>query len=548
MNKIHRGFLLVCIFTSAIILAGSCKSIKQPGTVFTPLDYTDSDVIQNEINLINSLKENECTKALFRASLLCKNSSEQIDSLLLECAQLVRENADSAFEQKEFSKAAGMYKSLASAGIRVDENNELYAQCVQALLADVPGLKRDEEKLPSSTADCVNATVTVWVDQGYKVQNGAGYADIVIGSGFFIDRRGYIITNHHVIAEMVNPKRKTTCKLYIKLPSDMEKKIPAKVIGYDSVMDLALLKTEIEPEFVLELGSSSELDVGDSISAIGTPIGLEGTLTSGIISSVSRQLLTMGKSFQIDAAVNSGNSGGPLIDSNRKVQAIVFAGMLQYQGLNFAIPVEYLKQELPFLYSGGELVHSWTGSYGHDKKLRSENKGLEIQYVMPGGSASLSGLAIDDVIVEADGMPVNSLDDFQNICMKYPAGTIITCRYERDGIASECLVYLEKRPAAPLKEIFESDFVQDSFIPIFGIKMVRSSTTNKNLYRIEYVLEGSIADQNGFSENDNLELRDINFFEDNEVFAAVVVVQRRKKGFLDIVMQLAASYDNPNYF
>ena len=103
------------------------------------------------------------------------------------------------------------------------------------------------------------------------------------------------------------------------------------------------------------------MSVGDKISAIGTPIGLEGTLTSGIISSIGRKMTTLGNVFQIDAAVNSGNSGGPLIDEKYKVQAIVFAGMLQFQGLNFAIPVEYLKLLLPRLYYGGEILHPFVG-------------------------------------------------------------------------------------------------------------------------------------------------------------------------------------------
>ena len=536
----------VLVFLFSLLLFYGCSSIKQPQSVFVPLDYTDQDVIDNEINYIRSIQKNDCTLALYRACLMKENG--KTSGILEECAGIVQDNAAKAFEQKDYALAIKLYKSLVSAEINLEENQKACDDCINAFYSDVPGFTCDEEKLPKTIADCINATVTVWVDQGYKVENGAGYADVVIGSGFFIDRRGYIITNHHVIAEMVNPKRKTTCKLYVKLPSDMEKKIPAKVIGYDSVMDLALLKVEIEPIFVLELGSSSELDVGDRISAIGTPVGLEGTLTSGIISSASRQLLTMGKSFQIDAAVNSGNSGGPLIDDNKKVQAVVFAGMLQYQGLNFAIPVEYLKQELPLLYRGGELKHCWTAAYGHDKKIQNEKRGLEIQYVMPGGSASLTGLKIDDVIVSADDVTISSLEDFQLLTMKYEPGTILKGSYERDGMISECLIFLEDRPEAPLKEIFASDFAEDSFIPIFGIKMVRSSTTNKKLYRIEYVLEGSSADQNGFSENDNLELRDIAFYDEANMFTALVIVQRQKKGFLDIAMQLASSYDNPNYF
>ena len=539
-KKCNFPVCLFCVIALSLSLY-SCKSLSQPQEIQKPLDYTDQDVIQNEIKNIRELEEKECTKALFRACLL--KDSEIIN----ECAQLVKAQAEEAIEQKDYPHALSLYKSLVAA-VQDEQAAQAYEKYSAEYNKEVPGLFADEEKLPKTISDCINATVTVWVDQGYKVENGAGYADIVIGSGFFIDRRGYVITNHHVIAEVVNPKRKTTCKLYIKLPSDMEKKIPAKVVGYDSVMDLALLKVDYEPEFVLALGSSSELEVGDKISVIGTPIGLEGTLTSGIISSTSRTLITMGKVFQIDAAVNSGNSGGPLIDSNRRVQAVVFAGMLQYQGLNFAIPVEYLKLELPLLYRGEELKHSWLGAYGHTRRIKNNSEGLEIQYVMPGGSASYTGLKIDDVIINADGSEITTLEEFHNVCMKYESGTIIDCTYLRDGQPDRGLLYLEKRPEAPLKEIYASDFVDDAFIPILGIKMVRSSTINKKSYKIEYVLEGSTADLNGFSENDNLELISVSFDDKNEVFYVALSIERRKKGLLNFQMGLGASYDSPNYF
>ena len=538
MKRSTTHIIKAIFFTLFVLSSAGCKSIKQPSSIEQPLDYTNKDVVENEINTIRTLQKNESTKALFRACLLG-------DSVIIdECKAIVKEQAEKAVEEKDYSQAIRLYKSLAA----VQGETEETAAFEKEFYKDVPGFSVDTEKLPVTTADCINATVTVWVDQGYKVENGAGYADIVIGSGFFIDRRGYVITNHHVISEMVNPKRKTTCKLYVKLPSDMEKKIPAKVIGYDPVMDLALLKAEIEPQFVFELGSSQDLEVGDRISAIGTPLGLEGTLTSGIISSTSRALFTMGKVFQIDAAVNSGNSGGPIIDSNRKVQAIVFAGMLQYQGLNFAIPVEYLKQELPLLYKGDEVKHSWLGAYGHTLRIQNEDRGLEVQYVMPGGSASYTGLKIDDVITRVDQTAIPNIDVFQTLFMRYEPGTILRCGFTSEGKECERLIYLEKRPSAPLKQVFESDFVDDSFIPIFGIKMVRSSTTNKKSYKIEYVLEGSTADQNGFSENDSLELQDVYFDDRNEVFSALMVIQRRKHGLLDIQIGLASSYDNPNYF
>ena len=537
--------LLPCLFgltAGVFLLLSSCHSIKQPDSIFTPLDYTNEDVIENEINTIRVMQENDCTKALFRACLL-KN-----DDIIKECSAVVKEKIDTAIAEKNYSLVIKCLKSLETVGLEEKPLYALYEDTLAAFYKDVPGFLVDTEKLPLTIANCIDATVTVWVDQGYKVENGAGYADIVIGSGFFIDRRGYIITNHHVISEMVNPKRKTTCKLYIRLPSDMEKKIPAKVIGYDSIMDLALLKVEYEPDYVFALGSSSDLEVGDKISVIGTPLGLEGTLTSGIISSTTRSLLTMGNVFQIDAAVNSGNSGGPMIDNDKKVQAIIFAGMLQYQGLNFAIPVEYLKQELPRLYCGDELVHGWLGSFGHTKRQLNENIGLEIQYVMPGGSASYSGLEINDLIVNVDGIEIKTLEEFQLLCMKYGPGTILPCKYVRDGIEKECLIYLEKRPKAPLKEIYSSDFVDDSFIPIFGMKILRTSTTNKKLYKIDYVLEGSAAENNGFSENDILELKDVYLDDRNNALCAIIVIQRKTHGLLDIQMGLAASYDSPNYF
>ena len=548
LNK-HCFFtrLLFCIFLCSLFL--SCKSIKQPQSVAQPLDYTDQDVIENEIKTIRELQEKESTRALFRACLL------DDEEIINECVDIVLNQVQKAQEENDFACAIRLYKSLFSVEQAFPQkikseflHDNQYEKCVEELYKDVPGLTVDKEKLPSSISDCINATVTVWVDQGYKVENGSGYADIVIGSGFFIDRRGYIVTNHHVIAEVVNPKRKTNCKVYIKLPADMEKKIPAKVVGWDSVLDLALLKVEYEPDFVLALGSSSDLEVGDNISAIGTPIGLEGTITSGIISSTSRTLMTIGKVFQIDAAVNSGNSGGPLIDSNKTVQAIVFAGMLQFQGLNFAIPVEYLKQELPLLYRGEELKHCWLGAYGHTKRTRNTFEGLEVQYVMPGGSASYTGLEIEDVLISADGKGISSLEEFQILCMKYEPGTIINGTIIHNGQKKDVLLYLDKRPEAPLKLIFESDFVDDSFIPILGIKMVRSSTINKKSYRIEYVLEGSIADQNSFSENDNLELLDVQFDDANGVFYALIQIERRKKGLLKIQIGMGTSYDNPNYF
>lgn len=536
------NFLFIVSLILALAVFSSCKSIKEPEHVETYLDYTNDDVVQNEIHTIKTLLETDCVKALWRACIL--KNQEIID----ECTAQIILQLDYAIENKDYYEAARLTDSLKAAGIELDSK---YTQVDYNSLIkeEIPGSVVCKEKLPQTIMDCINATVTVWVDKGLKVENGAGYADIVIGSGFFIDKRGYIITNHHVIDSMVDPKYEGYSRVFVKLPSDMETKIPAKVIGYDSVIDLALLKVEIEPDFVFELGSSSDLGVGDKVSAIGTPIGLEGTLTSGIISAIDRKLTTMGSVLQLDAAVNSGNSGGPLIDENKKVQAIVFAGMLQFQGLNFAIPVEYLKQELPLLYKGGPVPHVWISSYGHTKKIKAVKSGVEVQYVMPGGSAFFSGLTENCLITSVDNQKIESLDQLQFYLMSKSDRTLISVNYtDEEGRECTSPVYLEARPENPLIKIYESDLLGNAFLPIFGMSMIRSSTTNRRAYSVKTVLNGTSADEMGFSENDPVTVQDIKIDIDNNYFLAQLYVQRRKKGFIDVSMTMGSYLDSPYYF
>lgn len=532
---------LFTIAAFCILLAG-CKSIHQPDSVVQPLDYTKDDVISNEKKNILRLQQVESVSALYHAYFL--NDKETLEN----CIAFIKQQIQNEVEAKNYFEASRYLKSLESVGC---ENLQDIKKSVNSLITfELPGTQIPSNKKPKNIQNCIDATVTIWVDKGLKVSNGAGMNDFVIGSGFFIDNRGYLITNYHVIQDLVDPTYEGYSRLYIKLPGDTETKIPASVVGYDSVLDLALIKTEITPPYVLSLGSSSDLTVGDKISAIGTPIGLEGTLTSGIISSVDRKLTTMGTVFQLDAAVNSGNSGGPLIDQNMKVQAIVFAGMLQFQGLNFAIPVEYLKQELPLLYNGGQIMHTWIGAFGHTKKVKGQKDSVEIQYVMPGGSAHFAKLKDGDCILEVDGTSVKCLEDFQMAMLKYLPGTIITCKYKdgNDGKIKNTVLYLDKRPENPSVKFYESDLINDSFIPLFGMQMVPSSTTNRKSYTITKVIKGSVADEMGFSEEDPVTIQDIQIDYRNKRIIAQVYVKRRTKGFLDITMLVGVSFDSPNYF
>lgn len=540
---LKNNLFLKVIFLSFLFLASSCSTIKQPAEVFTIPDFNEKDVKENEIRRISELSEKYPVKALWRSLIL--NDEKTISEYEENLVQLYNK----AYDNKNYFDAKKYYVSLVNIGSKKINSSKAYeTELFNKSLESVPGLSSNKNSIPKTMQDCVNATVTIWVDKGIAIHNGMGFADRVLGSGFFIDRKGYIVTNHHVISDMVDPKYEGYSRLYVKLAADQDTRIPAKVIGFDKIHDLALLKCEIDPPFVLELGSSENLNIGDKVNCIGTPLGLHGTVTSGIVSAVDRKLFTTGDVFQIDAAVNSGNSGGPCIDTQYKVQAIVFAGIMQYQGLNFAIPVEYLRQDLPFLYHGGNRKLVWVGGYGHTKKDGQKNIGLEIQYVMPGGVLSRAGLKENDVITFINGFRVYNLEQVQDIFRNFGPETILSCSYTRDGENIDTIIYLDERPEQPGYEIFKSDILSSSLIPVFGMGLASSSTIFKRQYTIVKIIRGSIADENGFSEMDPVYITDVDFNEDNSAISIQMNTRKRKKGYLDITMRIGSGLDSPYYF
>ena len=250
--------------------------------------------------------------------------------------------------------------------------------------------------------------------------------------------------------------------------------------------------------------------------------------------------------MQIDAALNQGNSGGPIIDRAGNVQGIAFAGMVDYEGLNFAIPVEYLKQELPFMYAGGEFNHSWIGCFGRTKRNGGKKLGAEIQYVMPGSPARLSGLKKDQVITSVNGEQINSVEDLQGYFRSTTPGTIVKLEFEEDE--KPLFVYLTKRNGEPAREIYESDLIENTFLPLFGMQLIPASTTSRNTYKIDYVIEGSEADELQFSENDPLTIKDLKVDKNDKYILVQIVTKRHKKNLFDVTMVMGTSFDGPNYF
>ena len=546
----------------ALLALLSCSS--SPKEEFTSLDYSQEDVIQNEVASITQLLSSQSVKALWRASLLKEHAgarnSSAADQVFQLCGEQVSEEYHQAVEAGNYLEARRLLASLEAVGFPSEP--DIFSQKAsleEKILSATPGYGvQATPDVPVSKY--ISGTVTVWVDLGIHVERGMGYANRAIGSGFFIDRRGYIITNYHVIQPEVDPKYEGYSRVYIKLSSDPDTRIPAKVVGWDSLLDLALLKAEIDAPHVFSLGSSQELDVGDKIFAIGSPAGLEWTITSGIVSAEGRRLLSMGPVMQIDAAINSGNSGGPIIDEAGNVQAIAFAGMLDFQGLNFAIPVEYLKLQLPLLASGGLREHGWIGAFGKDNEpdqFAPTPKGLLVQYVMPGGSSHRSGLQEGDIITAVNGVPVDGIDSFHNILKSMTAETILRLSVytpqdatsgEEAGQERTCVVYLDKRPQQPGYEIYQRDTIGNAFLPILGMKLTPASDRNKKAYTVSQLLRGGVADESGFSIHDPVDILKVELSKEKDVLYAQLYTKKRKNGYFEVAIAVGSPLDSPFYF
>lgn len=539
---------LCAVLTSLVfsVCLCACKTNELPSRPEENFDYTQKDVHDAEVKRIYELLQKSPVEALWRSVIL---GDKKISD---ECAGYVKDALASHVEQKDYVEAWTFYNSLVTAGYNDLALKVKDKAAMRAFYLDgVPGISGAVQPRLDKISDYIQGTVTVWVDLGIKVQNGMGYAARVIGSGFFIDPRGYIVTNHHVIEEIVNPKSSGYGKVFIKMAENSDQRIPARVVGYDSVHDLALLKTEAKVPYVFNLGSQSQLNVGSVIYAIGSPLGLERTLTSGVVSSADRKLFSTGSVVQIDAAVNSGNSGGPCIDKNGIVQGVVFAGIASYQGLNFAIPIEYLKQDLPILYRGGERHFPWIGAYGHTAKAGRVNYGLEVQYIKPGSAMARAGMKSGDVIIGLDGKKVTTLENAQDILRDHVPGTIISCSYLEGGsyeAQKECLLYLTDRPKNPGYAIYQGDMVQNSFVAIFGMELTPSSAENSKTYVVKRVIPGSAADENGFSENDPLTIGRIQFNDEKSAILVAFSTKNRRNGYLDISVAMQSMLDSPYYF
>ena len=292
-----------------------------------------------------------------------------------------------------------------------------------------------------------------------------------VGSGFVYDVSGHIITNNHVVED----SQKTTVTFLDGTSYN------AKVIGTDPYTDLAVIKVDVNPSLLhpLPLGNSSTLRVGDQVAAIGNPFGLSGSMTSGIVSQLGRLLSTPGTAsfsipdvIQTDAAVNPGNSGGPLLNMKGQVIGIntaIQSGTGEFAGIGFAVPSNTVSKIVPVLIKESKYKHPWLGISGIDidPDLASilglqDTRGLLVVSIVKDSPAEKAGLhgstetkEIDgikyqiggDIILSVDHTDVRKIDDILiHLQREKKVGDTIDLEILREGRVTNFELTLEERP------------------------------------------------------------------------------------------------------
>jgi serine protease Do len=263
-----------------------------------------------------------------------------------------------------------------------------------------------------------------------------------LGSGFVINRNGYILTNAHVIEGA----------LQILVTLKDGRQFSARLIGRDTKTDIALIKIDTHGNLpVAPLGDSDQVEVGQWVMAIGNPFGFDHSVTAGIVSAKGRFIPGNYDDFiQTDASINPGNSGGPLINLDGAVVGVnsaIYTRSGLNMGIGFAIPVNLVKEELPQLSARGTVIRGWLGVYIEQvsaeaawRAKMAEPHGAMISEVLANGPAAAAGLRRGDVIVEFDRHPVSDSQELPLLVGRVAIGQTVPITIVRRGATQEVLI------------------------------------------------------------------------------------------------------------
>ncbi|RJO80373.1 PDZ domain-containing protein [Nocardia panacis] len=273
------------------------------------------------------------------------------------------------------------------------------------------------------------------------------------GSGVVIDGAGYIVTNNHVVSMAAQDK---TGKALIQVVFSDGAKTPAHIVGRDPKTDLAVIKVEVKNLTVIQLAKSGDVQVGDDVIALGSPLGLSKTVTSGIVSALHRPVKLSGEgsdtnavidAVQTDASINPGNSGGALVDLEGRLIGINSAIRSETGGsvgLGFAIPVDVATEVAQTLIRSGQMHHAMIGISARSKAVANDvMSGAAVADVSPGSPAAKVGIAEGDVIVKVGDREVTSPEELTVAVQARKIGETVNVQLIRDGRQVDVPVTLE---------------------------------------------------------------------------------------------------------
>jgi putative serine protease PepD len=336
--------------------------------------------------------------------------------------------------KRSYFRVAALFSAVLVAG---GAGAAVYAatgpESTQTIVREVPAASA----APASTGGLPVAQVYQSAHKGV-VEVTAGSSE---GSGFVYDKDGHVVTNEHVIGDAGS----------IEVTLWNGKKYSAQVVATDPSTDLAVLKVDAPASVLqpLSLADSDAVQVGAEVVAIGSPLGFEGTVTSGIVSALNRQMtapngFTINGAIQTDAALNHGNSGGPLIDTSGKVigvNAQIASDNGGSEGIGFAIPSNTVKSIVSQLLSEGSVQHAYLGV-----SVEETDGGVVVTEVRAGSAAERAGLEPGDVITAVGGTDVANATDLQQAVDARRPGDTLAITYARAGSSHTVQAKLDTRP------------------------------------------------------------------------------------------------------
>jgi len=324
-----------------------------------------------------------------------------------------------------------------------------------------------------------------------------------LGSGFVFDPAGYVLTNFHVIASGTR----------IQVSFDDGQDYTAKVVGTDPGGDLAVLKLEGNRSFpTAPLGTSGDLMLGEPAIAIGNPFGLNQSVSMGVISALHRAVPAEGRSYydfiQTDSSINPGNSGGPLLNADGAVIGVCSAIYANAQGIGFAIPIDRALRIARELVKSGEISDAYWGFEAEAVEVRDPRSqhapklGAKVDTVDDASPARSAGLEVGDVILKADGAPVQDADELRFLLHDVPVGTQVRLTVQRAGVSQE--VAMAARPLTPeqAQTLFENR--TGLALQVLSVKQAADLgyQTSRPVLAVQLVERGSLAARAGLRRGD----------------------------------------------